>query len=179
MLKNIIIWTVIFSSTFGGFVATFYFGKDKFTPTLSKIQKPDRPEAVPVTDSTSTAAIDSLKLVIDELLKQLSEYIVKTQELEQTVSSQKIEIGDLSAKNDSLRKDIENIKKHSTRIEDLTKTLGAMKPEVLKPILAKLPDEIVQILYVRAKTKDKQKIFSAMPPERAGKLLKEMAKTLL
>ncbi len=179
MAKKLILWVMLFLSTFVCFVAAFYFGKGIFMPTPSEIPEPTNPKKVSVVDSTSLARIDSLMLVTDELLKQLSDYVAKTQELEQTVSSQEIQIQELTVKNDSLLKFIEKMKIHSDRIQDLTKTLGSMKTEVLRPILQKLPDEIIQILYVKSKTKDKQKIFSALAPERAGRLLKDMTKALL
>ena len=63
------------------------------------------------------------------------------------------------------------------RLQDLAKMLGSMKPDVLSPILASLPDNLVKIFYYKAKAKDRAKIFNALPADRAGKILTDIADT--
>ncbi|TDI87983.1 MAG: hypothetical protein E2O78_00265 [Caldithrix sp.] len=60
------------------------------------------------------------------------------------------------------------------KLQEMSKMLGSMKPNVLSPVLANLPDNLVQIFYDKAKSRDKVKIFNALPPDRAVKILKKI-----
>jgi Mg/Co/Ni transporter MgtE len=65
--------------------------------------------------------------------------------------------------------------KQEERIQGLSKTISSIKPEVLKPMLANLPDEVVKIIYDKAKVKDRAKIISALPAERSGRIVRQIA----
>ena len=52
-----------------------------------------------------------------------------------------------------------------------------MKADVLGPILENLSDQVVKILYDKAKEKDKANLLKSLKPERAGKLMNELAGT--
>ncbi len=98
-----------------------------------------------------------------------------------TIKKQEKEIEGLTATIEELkrRRTLEISNQDKKRIIDLAKTLGSMKQEAIKPILANLPDEIIKSLYENAKPKDKPKIFNAMPPARTGRLMRKLAENEL
>ncbi|MFQ5639694.1 MAG: hypothetical protein ACE5IR_17050 [bacterium] len=171
--------------SFTGFLAAVYLQKDKLFPKTSEDAASAAAIAAAIENSKAKAKIDSLTLVLDEILLQLQKHVEKTQELERQVEAKNQELQRLAAlneqmtgRNDSLEQQINIIKATEIKVEDLTKTLGAMKLQVLRPIVQNLSDEVIQILYDRAKNKDKQKIFSSLPPKRASQVLKHMTKDL-
>lgn len=176
-MKSLILWISFFSLSFVGFVAAFYYSRNSLMPSL-KGKAEENEISLTLPDSTSTSKVDSLTLVIDELLHQLRNNISRAKELEKIVAEQKATIAHLNATNDSLRTLLKKMKQENNSIQDLTKTLSSMKIEILKPILANLSDEVVQILYQRAKTREKRKFLSAMSPKRAGKIMNKLAKGL-
>lgn len=182
-MKKVILWGFVFILTFAAFVALFYFGRAKFWPAPAgedRTEQVAQPQIAHSTDDSLTAIkMDSLIQVTEQLSRQQAGYLKEKQEYEKIIAFQKGQIEVLSAKGDSLAKKMDLLKVQETRISDVTKTLGAMKIAELEPILKKLPDEALQILYTKAKTRDKEKIFRAMPPDRAGRLLNEMAQTLI
>ncbi|MFQ5705944.1 MAG: hypothetical protein ACE5HO_00755 [bacterium] len=175
MVKTLLIWTLFFTTTLAGFTAAFYFGRDKILPR-SKRSQTLRGLNIAVDDSASGAGVDSLTMVTNELLTQLKDYVTQAKQNAKVIALQKKQIELLRATNDSLRQQLQSRQLANNRIQDLTKTLGAMKVDVLEPILENLPDETIQILYDKAKSKDKEKIFNAVNPKRAGRLLRLMTK---
>ncbi len=179
MIKTVIVWTLGLSLSFAVFVTAAFYGKTR----LQKKKKPG-PEVV-VPDSTVLARVDSLKLVIRELMGQLEQQVAEKQALEDSLEDREARIADLTARRqaqaaeiDSLKHQIESIRATEIKVQDLTKTLGSMKVDVLRPILANLSNEVIQILYDQARTKEKEKIFNALPPDRASQILKNVTRTL-
>jgi len=184
-MKTLLIWTLGLTVTFSGFMAAVYLNKDKLYPPATR-SGPDRFDPRWARqDSLTRAKIDSLKFVISELLGQLQKLVETTKALEDSLWVREEEnehlattIAGLETTVDSLSHTIETIKSTQVKVQDLTKTLGAMKVDVLRPIMANLSDEVIQILYDKAKSKDKRKIFSALPPERASRILKHLTRNL-
>ena len=84
----------------------------------------------------------------------------------------------------SWKKKIEELKNFNAKqanndkeLQELSKTLSSMKADVLGPILENLSDQVVKILYDKAKKKDKANLLKSLKPERAGKLMSELAGT--
>ena len=59
-------------------------------------------------------------------------------------------------------------------IADLAKTLGSLRADDIGPILANLPDDLVQLVYNSARPRDKSKFFNSLSPGRAGRIVRQM-----
>lgn len=179
-MKSLILWSVILVSTFVIFGAAFYFARDqiyekKAAPQAEKLA--DTAKRM-TTQETSTQRADSLKLVLNGLLKELEANVQENQQLELKLQDKQAEIERLATLNDTLEAQIERMKTTEIKVQDLTKTLGSMKTEVLRPILKDLPNKVLEILYDQARSRDKEKIFNAIPPDRASMILKDMTQNL-
>ncbi|MFQ5649088.1 MAG: hypothetical protein ACE5IY_04020 [bacterium] len=184
---KIALWISFYFLTFLGLVVGMYLSKDKVVEKTAEVPvfnytKYHRDAAVK--DSTYTEHIDSLAVVVEGLLNQLTEYVSQLQDRDLKIAQQDFEINKLKQQNVELQKLAEKQKKSKTnyhkaqeekKLQELAKMLGEMKAETLAPILANLPDRLVQIFYDKAKAKDRIKIFKALPPARAGKILKNIA----
>jgi len=185
---KIVMWTSFYFLAFVAMIAGMYMNKDKIYEKTEKVPVLNyttyhEDEAV-VQDSSYTESIDSLAVVIEGLLTQLTGYVTELYEKESTILNKNREINKLQQQNDRLKKQIAtgekekksfNKAQEQKRIQDLANTLSSMKPEILKPILANLPDELIKILYDRAKKSEKAVIIKALPPKRAGTIMADMA----
>jgi hypothetical protein len=184
---KIVIWITLFFLTFIGAIAGVYFAKDTI---ISKTQKKPAHEesqeeshALAGDDSTHGGSpVDSLIVVVEGLVSQLSERVKELQERDVTIEDLKSQIAKREAEIGNLKiqltglDELQQMKlKQEERIQGLSKTISSIKPEVLKPMLANLPDEVVKIIYDKAKVKDRAKIISALPAERSGRIVRQIA----
>lgn len=182
-----VLWISFYFVAFLAMIVGMYFSKDevvektKGVPVLNYTQY--HLDAM-VEDTTYTETIDSLAVVVEGLLTELSEYVSQLRDRDFKLRQQRAEIKKLKHENDELMKMKEQQKEmrvkfskaqEEKKLQELAKMLGAMKPDVLAPVLANLPDNLVQIFYDKAKSRDKAKIFKALTPERAGKILAKIA----
>ncbi len=163
---------------------------------VSKEQIVEKTEGVPVLnytkyhrdavveDSTYSETIDSLAVVVEGLLTQLTEYVSQLQDRDHKIHSQGAELETLreqlqklqaASKSHEQEKVDYSRQQDDKKLVDMAKMVGTMKPDVLSPILNSLSDRMVQIFYDKAKPKDRVKIFNALPPDRAGKILTRIA----
>ena len=186
---KIVMWTSFYFLAFVAMIAGMYMNKDKIyektekVPVLNYTTYHEEEEAA-VQDTSYTESIDSLAVVIEGLLTQLTDYVTELHEKESTILTKNREINKLRQENDILKKQISSSEQEKKsfskaqeqkRIQDLANTLSSMKPEILSPILANLPDELIKILYDRAKKSEKAVIIKALPPKRAGTIMADMA----
>lgn len=182
---KLVLWIAIFVLTFAGMIAGFYFGKEKIlakTQNAPFLPRTKSHAAAATADTTYDSPMDSLAVVIDGLVAQLSNRIKEIQKRDATIKGLNEQVAALKNENERLKQQMaamENLKtlkaQHEQRIQDVSKTISSMKVEVLAPILANLPDEVVAIIYDKAKAKDRAKIFSALPPERSGRIVRQIA----
>ena len=186
---KIVLWISFYVISFLALIVGMYFARDAVSektrnvPVLNYTQYHHDAE---VADSSYTEKIDSLAVVVEGLLGEMVEYVTQLQDRDFKLSTQNYEIDKLKMEKEELKKIIEgneekkinyNHTQEEQRLQDLAKMLGSMKPDVLSPILASLPDNLVKIFYYKAKAKDRAKIFNALPADRAGKILTDIADT--
>jgi len=186
---KVLLWVSFYFLTFTGLVLGFYFSKDKVVEKTSNIPVLNYTKYhmdAAVKDSTYTEKIDSLAVVVEGLLTEMSEYVSQLQDRDYKIAQRDFEIEKLKRQNAELKKLTEknednkkkfNKEQEEKKLQDLAKMLGSMKPEVLTPILANLPDRLVKIFYDKARAKDRIKIFKALPADRAGKILSELTRS--
>ncbi|HEX9654733.1 MAG TPA: hypothetical protein VGA99_13575 [bacterium] len=181
---KMILWISLFFLSFVGMIAGLYFAKDKIHPPTQTQPHAGSPahEGSAGPDSSYDSPVDSLSVVTDGLLSQLSERVNDVQERDATIAKLNAQVAMLKKENDSLKKQSANLAdlkllklKQEERIAELAKTLGAIKADVLSPMLANLPDEVITIIYDKAQAKERTKIFNALPPERSGRILSQIA----
>ena len=100
-----------------------------------------------------------------------------------TIQALKSELAQLYKERESLNKRIQALEEtnkekidQEKELQDLAKILGTMNADVLSPILQNLPDDVIHIIYDKAKSKDRVTIMNALAPKRAGKIMREMAR---
>lgn len=181
-----VLWISVYFMSFLAMIVGLYYSKEqvventKAMPLLNYTQY--HLDAM-VEDTTYTETIDSLAVVVEGLLTELSEYVSQLHDRDFKLRQQRAEIKKLKHENDELTKIKERQQEVKTKfskaqeekkLQEMSKMLGSMKPNVLSPVLANLPDNLVQIFYDKAKSRDKAKIFNALPPDRAVKILKKI-----
>jgi len=176
-MKKLILWSVLLTFTFLIFAAVFYFARDRIYD--KQVSTPPKETAKRmVTQPASSPQADSLKLVLNGLLKELEQRVEANQQLELKLKEKEAEIERLYVLTDTLKAQIARMRMTAIKVQDLTKTLGSMKTDVLRPIFRDLPNDVLQILYDQARSRDKEKIFNAIPPDRASMILKDMTRNL-
>lgn len=182
-----LLWFTFYFVTFMLLILGLYYGKDRVLETTSNVPVLNYTkyhQDAALADSSYTEKIDSLAVVVEGMLSEMTEYVSQLQKRDYQIAEKNFELDKLKRENSELMDKIalseENKKKFNKsqdekKLKDLAKTLGTMKPDVLAPILANLPDNLVQIFYDKAKAKDRVKIFNALPPDRAGRILTDMA----
>lgn len=181
-----VLWISLYFMSFLAMIVGLYYSKEqvventKAVPVLNYTRY--HLDAM-VEDTTYTETIDSLAVVVEGLLTELSEYVSQLHDRDFKLRQQRAEIKKLKHENDELTKIKERQQEVKTKfskaqeekkLQEMSKMLGSMKPNVLSPVLANLPDNLVQIFYDKAKSRDKVKIFNALPPDRAVKILKKI-----
>lgn len=181
------IWVSFYFLSFLGLVVGIYLNKDKIhqnTKEVSGLNYTQYHSDAMIADTSFTESIDSLAVVIAGLLGELTEYVSQVHDRDLKIFNQENEMIKLKHEIEKLKKtneshEAEKIKfnkaQNNQKLQDIAKTLGAMKAEILRPVLVNLPDDLIQIIYDRANSKNKTKIFNALPPKRAGKILTDMA----
>jgi len=181
-----VLWISFYFISFLAMIVGLYYSKEqvventKAVPVLNYTRY--HLDAM-VEDTTYTETIDSLAVVVEGLLTELSEYVSQLHDRDFKLRQQRAEIKNLKHENDELMKIKERQQEvkikfskaqEEKKLQEMSKMLGSMKPDVLSPVLANLPDNLVQIFYDKAKSRDKAKIFKALPPDRAVKILKKI-----
>ncbi len=184
---KVVLWISFYFMSFLALIVGMYFARDNIAETTSdvpllKYTKYHRDAAV--ADSSYTGTIDSLAVVVEGLLTQLTEYVSQLQERDAKIKQQTMDIEKLTRQVKELQEKAkmqadEKVKfsrqQDEKKLQEMAKMLGSMKVETLRPILTNLSDDVLQILYEKAKPKDRSKIFDALPADRAGKILAEIA----
>jgi len=183
---KITLWISFYFLAFVAMVAGIYMSKDKLvekTQDVPVLNYTDYHRDAMIADTSYVESIDSLAVVIEGLLSELTGYVSQLNERDNLILTKNREINRLRQENAILKKQIaqnETSKisytkaQEQKRIQDLANTLSTMKPEVLGPILKNLPDDLIKILFDKAKKNDKAVIFKAMPAERAGAIMAQM-----
>lgn len=184
---KMVLWISFYFITFMALLLGAYFGKDALfekTTSVPVLNYTRYHRDAVMQDSSYTEKIDSLAVVVEGMLGELAEYVSQLQDKDFKIAQQRYEIAKLKNENKSLKttktkteedKVKYNKAQEEKKLQDLAKMLGSMKPNVLAPVLKNLPDRLVQIFYDKAKSKDRVKIFNALPPERVSKILTQIA----
>jgi flagellar motility protein MotE (MotC chaperone) len=189
---KIVLWFTFYFLAFLGFVVGMYMNKDKIVETTEQVPVLNYTQYhadadIVVEDSTYYETIDSLAVVIEGMLSELSEYVSQLNERDNQIHLKNREVNKLKQENDILKKQIKssheaktdfNREQNEKKLQELASTMSTMKPEVLKPILSNMPDGVIQILYDKAKPKDRARIFNAIDPKRAGEIMSDMTKNV-
>jgi len=181
-----VLWISVYFMSFLAMIVGLYYSKEQVvenTKAMPVLNYTRYHLDAMVEDTTYTETIDSLAVVVEGLLTELSEYVSQLHDRDFKLRQQRAEIKNLKHENDELMKIKERQQEvkikfskaqEEKKLQEMSKMLGSMKPDVLSPVLANLPDNLVQIFYDKAKSRDKVKIFNAMPPDRAVKILKKI-----
>jgi flagellar motility protein MotE (MotC chaperone) len=181
------LWFTFFFGSFVLMIVGIYFSKDKIwerTEVMPVLNHTRYHNDAVIEDSTYTEKVDSLSVVVNGLLGQLSQYVTQLKERDNSLHLKNRELNKLKQENEILKKQIQqgdekkeefNREQNELRLQELAKTIGDMRVEVLRPILTGMPDNVIQILYDKAKSKDKSKIFNAMDANRAAKIMSDIA----
>ena len=181
-----VLWISVYFMSFLAMIVGLYYSKEQVvenTKAMPVLNYTRYHLDAMVEDTTYTETIDSLAVVVEGLLTELSEYVSQLHDRDFKLRQQRAEIKNLKHENDELMKIKERQQEvkikfskaqEEKKLQEMSKMLGSMKPDVLSPVLANLPDNLVQIFYDKAKSRDKAKIFKALPPDRAVKILKKI-----
>ena len=141
-------------------------------------------DAIIADDSSYVEKIDSLAAVVGGMLNQMAEYVTQLKERDEMILQQKWRLEKVNKNEKELKKKIEELKNFNAKaanndreLQELSKTLSSMKADILGPILENLSDQVVKILYDKAKKKDRVNLLKSLKPKRAGKLMNELAGT--
>jgi flagellar motility protein MotE (MotC chaperone) len=180
-----VLWVSFYFMTFIGLIAGMYLSKDRIvaeTEAVPFLNSTPFHEYVSNLDSTSLHLVDSLGVVMEGMLGQMGSYVMEMQSRDSTIQALKSELDQLYTERENLNKRIEALEESSKdkvdqekELQDLAKILGTMNADVLSPILQNLPDDVIRIVYDKAKSKDRATILNSLAPERAGKIMRDMA----
>ncbi len=181
------LWLLFYSISFLGFILAMYFGKDPiFSKTIGIpiFNCTNYHQNMSIADSIYSKKYKPIAGVEKNLQTEWNESLSQLQEQNQIIAEQKLDLDKLMQENKILKKKIrqseeqkESIKntREEKKLQELAQMLGSMKYDVLSPILVNLPDKLVQLVYEKARVRDRTKIFNALPADRAGKILSDMA----
>ena len=141
-------------------------------------------DAIIADDSSYVEKIDSLAAVVGGMLNQMADFVTQLRERDQMILQQNWRLEKVNKNEEELKKKIEELKNFNAKqanndkeLQELAKTLSSMKADILGPILENLSDQVVKIIYDKAKKKDRTNLLKSLKPERAGKLMSELAET--
>ena len=141
-------------------------------------------DAIIADDSSYVEKIDSLATVVGGMLNQMAGYVIQLKERDEVILRQNWRLEKVNKNEEELKKKIEELKNFNAKqanndkeLQELAKTLSSMKADILGPILENLSDQVVKIIYDKAKKKDRANLLKSLKPERAGKLMNELAGT--
>ena len=187
---KIALWISFYLLAFLGMVLGMYYQKDRIIAETEKIPFLDYNQSsadVFVEDSTYYETMDSLAVVIEGLLGEMAGYVKKVSERDYEIHLKDRELKKLKQENEILKQELSKFdenkmaytrEQEEKRLQELANTMSTMKTEVLKPILGNMDDEVIKVLYAKAKVRDRAKIVNALDAERAGKIFNEMAKDI-
>jgi hypothetical protein len=185
---KMILWISFYLLAFLGMVLGMYYQQDMVIEQAAKIPFIDYNNVqtdVFVEDSTYYHTMDSLAYVVEGLLGEMAGYAKKVNERDHELHLKERELNKLKQEVAILRKERSefdekkiayNKQQEEKKLQSLASTLSTMKADVLRPILENMDDEIIKVLYDKAKQRDRVKIFNALESERAGKILNQIAK---
>ncbi len=185
---KLLLWVSFYFFAFAGMVAFMYLRKDEVIEKTEEVPVLNYTEyhqnAMIHDDSTYVEKIDSLAAVVGGMLNQLADYVTQLKERDEIILQQKWRLEKVNKNSKELEKTIEELKNFKAKeanndreLQELSKTLSSMKGDVLGPILENLSDQVVKILYDKATKKDRANLLRSLKPERAGKLMNEIAGT--
>ncbi len=141
-------------------------------------------DAIIADDSSYVEKIDSLAAVVGGMLNQMADYVIQLRERDEMILQQKWRLEKVNKNEEELKKKIEELKNFNANqanndkeLQELAKTLSSMKADILGPILENLSNQVVKIIYNKAKKRDKANLLKSLKPERAGKLMSELAES--
>ncbi len=141
-------------------------------------------DAIIADDSSYVEKIDSLAAVVGGMLNQMADFVTQLRERDEMILQQNWRLEKVNKNEEELKKKIEELKNFNAKqanndkeLQELAKTLSSMKADILGPILENLSNQVVKIIYNKAKKRDKANLLKSLKPERAGKLMNELAGT--
>jgi len=202
---KLVLWVSFYLIAFAGMVSFMYLRKDvviektEEVPFLnytdyhrdaiiaddsSYVETEYHRDAIIADDSSYVEKIDSLAAVVGGMLNQMADYVTQLKERDDLILQQKWRLEKVDKNEKELKKKIEELKTFNAKqahndkeLQELAKTLCSMKADILGPILENLSDQVVKILYDKAKKKDQANLLRSLKPKRAGKLMNELAGT--
>ena len=185
---KIILWMSFYVVVFLGMVLGMYYQKEAVieqTANIPFLDYKDIETDAFVEDSTYYQTMDSLAVVIEGLLGEMAGYVKKVNERDYEIHIKERELNKLKQELEILKQERSefddkkvayNRQQEDKRIQSLATTLSTMKTDVMRPILKNMDDDVIKVLYDKAKAKDRVKIFNALDSDRAGKILNQIAK---
>ncbi len=185
---KLVLWVSFYFIAFAGMVAFMYLRKDTVIEPTEEVPFLNYTEyhrdAIIADDSSYVEKIDSLAAVVGGMLNQMADFVTQLKERDEVILRQNWRLEKVNKNEADLKKKIEELKNFNAKqanndkeLQELSKTLSSMKADVLGPILENLSDQVVKILYDKAKKKDKANLLKSLKPQRAGKLMNELAGT--
>ncbi len=120
---------------------------------------------------TSVIAVDSVATdtTLDEtaMLDSLSELRAQIARLEQ-------QSAEIAASRERLSGTLDSLATTGGEAAEIAATLSILEDDELAEVVNKLDDRVLRSLYVTASRKNKARLLKAMPPERAGKLIRSL-----
>ncbi len=185
---KLVLWVSFYFIAFAGMVAFMYLRKDTVIEKTEEVPLLNYTEyhrdAFIADDSSYVEKIDSLAAVVGGMLNQMADYVTQLKERDEMILQQKWRLEKVNKNEKELNKKIKELKNFNAKqanndkeLQELSKTLSSMKADVLGPILENLSDQVVKIIYDKAKKRDRTNLLKSLKPERAGKLMNELAGT--
>jgi len=183
---KLVLWVSFYFIAFAGMVAFMYLRKDTVIEKTEEVPFLNYTEyhrdAIIADDSSYVEKIDSLAAVVGGMLNQMADYVIQLKERDEMILQQKWRLEKVNKNEEELKKKIEELKNFNAKqanndkeLQELAKTLSSMKADILGPILENLSNQVVKIIYNKATKRDKANLLKSLKPERAGKLMSELA----
>ena len=185
---KLVLWVSFYLIAFAGMVTFMYLRKDLVIEKTEEVPFLNYTEyhrdAIIADDSSYVEKIDSLAAVVGGMLNQMADYVIQLKERDEMILQQQWRLEKVNKNEEELKKKIKDLKNFNAKqanndkeLQELAKTLSSMKADILGPILENLSNQVVKIIYNKAKKRDKANLLKSLKPERAGKLMSELAGT--
>jgi len=177
MIVKILIWTGLSIVTFAFLVGLIFVLLTVFGDN-SEVAAVDMPS----TDSTNIKLlskkqneVDSTQAVLEKLGSELFFSQLEKDSLRDVIGFKDGLIAGYEKTIVQLKERLTALNERSVSIKELAKTYETMKPNEIRPILEKVDDTTVIVLYKNMSSRNRKSIFQALPGDRAAAITKQIA----
>jgi len=194
-MRQVIMWSLIFLVLFIVFIGLAFVGLTLMTPSPEELEMAQRAvESRQNADNNASSnefslgypdssanmkpkfsKIDTLQSKVQELTSSLFFTRIIVDSLNDQLTLKNDHIQTQGDQLENLEKTITNLKDKSVSIKDLAKTYETMKVADMRPILEKVDDATILLLYKNMGSRTKKNLIGALSNTRAAQITKKLA----